>query len=91
MDRWAWEQLEPWLEVRRDLPPGATLCVIHGPTAGRRWEASSARKQLRRIEFGGDSHRTSSGMRTHSRWNTRVSPPVVIQGQLGRANLGITS
>src|SRR5205085_7349170 len=22
------------------------LCVIHGPTAGRRWEASAARKQL---------------------------------------------
>ena len=46
MDRWAWEQLEPWLEIRRELPIGAVLCVIHGPTAGRRWEASAARKQL---------------------------------------------
>ncbi len=36
MDRWAWEQLGPWLEIRRDLPIGALLCVIHGPTAGRR-------------------------------------------------------
>jgi len=33
MDRWAWEQLEPWLEIRRQLPLGAVLCVIHGPTA----------------------------------------------------------
>jgi hypothetical protein len=46
MDRWAWEQIDPWLETRRELPIGALLCVIHGPTAGRRWEASAARKQL---------------------------------------------
>jgi site-specific recombinase XerC len=36
MDRWAWEQIDPWLEIRRELPIGALLCVIHGPTAGRR-------------------------------------------------------
>src|SRR5262249_35656453 len=48
MDRWAWDQLTPSLEVRATLPIGALLCVIHGPTAGRRWEASAARKQLRR-------------------------------------------
>jgi hypothetical protein len=36
MDRWAWEQLDPWLQIRRQLPIDALLCVIHGPTAGRR-------------------------------------------------------
>jgi integrase len=46
MDRWAWDQLDPWLEICGELPIGAMLCVIHGPTAGRRWEASAARKQL---------------------------------------------
>jgi integrase len=46
MNRWAWDQLDPWLEIRRELPIGALLCVIHGPTAGRHWEASAARKQL---------------------------------------------
>lgn len=46
MDRWAWEQLEPWLEIRRKLRIGAVLCVIHGPTSGRGWEAPAARKQL---------------------------------------------
>ena len=35
MDRWAWWQLDPWLQTRRALPIGALLCVIHGPTAGR--------------------------------------------------------
>jgi len=34
MDRWAWEQLDQWLKIRRQLPLGAVLCVIHGPTAG---------------------------------------------------------
>ena len=48
MDRWAWGQLTSYLEVRAALPVGALFCVIHGPTAGRRWEASAARKQLRR-------------------------------------------
>ena len=48
MDRWAWGQLTSYLEIRATLPVGALFCVIHGPTAGRRWEASAARKQLRR-------------------------------------------
>jgi integrase len=46
VDRWGWVQLDPWLDIRRQLPIGAVLCVIHGPTAGRCWEASAARKQL---------------------------------------------
>jgi site-specific recombinase XerC len=45
MARWAWTRLDSWIEVRRHLPIGS-LCVVHGPTAGRRWEASAARKQL---------------------------------------------
>jgi site-specific recombinase XerD len=48
MDRWAWDQLQPWLEIRPDLPVGALLCVIRGATAGRHWEPSAARRQLRR-------------------------------------------
>jgi integrase len=41
-------QLVGQLEIRRQLPIGAVLWVIHGSTAGRRWEASAARKQLHR-------------------------------------------
>ena len=33
MDRWAWDQLQPWLEIRANFPVGALLCVIHGATA----------------------------------------------------------
>jgi site-specific recombinase XerC len=28
MDAWGWEQLEPWLDVRRTVPVGPLLCVI---------------------------------------------------------------
>jgi site-specific recombinase XerC len=47
MDRWGWEQLRPWVELRATLPVGASLCVLHGPTAGRPWASSAAREELR--------------------------------------------
>jgi hypothetical protein len=43
------EQLDAWLEIRGQLPIGAVPCVIHGPAAGRRWDASAARKQLHHV------------------------------------------
>ena len=49
MDAWAWEQLTPWLELRRTMPVGALLCVIYGATRGRPWTATAARAQLRRV------------------------------------------
>jgi integrase len=30
MDAWGWEQLQPWLDKRRELPVGPLLCVING-------------------------------------------------------------
>ncbi len=77
MDRWAWEQPLPWLELRTSLPVGALLCVIHGPTSGRHWEPSAVRKQLRRTAepraSGAVSHRTNSDTPTQSRWPTKAS------------------
>src|SRR5437763_15494084 len=35
MDRWAWEQLSPWLRPGALLPVGALFCVLRGPTRGR--------------------------------------------------------
>jgi site-specific recombinase XerD len=37
MDDWAWEQLEPWLQARVQLPIGPLFCVVNGPTRGRPW------------------------------------------------------
>src|SRR5512142_2342292 len=46
MDRWAWEQLNPWLELRTAVPPGALFCGLRGPTRGRPYGAAGIRVQL---------------------------------------------
>ncbi len=96
MDRWAWDQLEPWLEIRRELPIGALLCVIHGPTAGRHWEPSAARKQLHHAAAGAAVRRFAPHQlplrHAHAVEMAHEGVPlVVIQRQLGHANLGVTS
>jgi site-specific recombinase XerD len=95
MDRWAWKQLEPWLEIRRELPTGAVLCVLHGPTAGRRWEASAARKQLHHAAAQTGVRRRFAPHQLRHAHAVEMAhegvPLVVIQRQLGHANLGITS
>jgi integrase len=94
MDRWAWEQLEPWLEIRREVPIWALLCVIHGPTAGRRWEASAARRQLHHAAAAAGVRRRFAPQAAARSWVEMAHegvPLVVIQRQLGHANLGITS
>jgi len=40
MDSWAWEQLEPWQQLRVRFPVGPLLCVIHG----RIWSNGAARR-----------------------------------------------
>src|SRR2546430_12448916 len=47
MDRWAWQQLDPWLEVRPRMPVGALFCILRGPTRGRPCQAATVRVQLR--------------------------------------------
>lgn len=95
MDRWAWDQLTSDLEIRATLPVGALFCVIHGPTAGRCWEASAARKQLRRTaEAAGVRRRFAPHQLRHAHAVELAHegvPLVVIQRQLGHCNLGVTS
>ncbi len=95
MDRGTRSQLEPWLEARWKLPVGAFVCVIHGDTAGRHWEASAARKQLHhaaasagvRRRFAPHQFRHAHAVEM-AHEGVRV---VVIQRQWGHANLGVTS
>jgi integrase len=51
MDRWAWEQLEPWVQLRRALPAGALFCVVRDRTRGRSCAASQIRAQLHRAAW----------------------------------------
>jgi len=94
MDRWAWEQLDPWLEIRRELPIGALLCVITArppADAGNpRPHASSGITRPPRRAFGAASRRTSCGTRTRSRWRTRASRWSSSNASSDTPNLGIT-
>ena len=95
MDRWAWDQLTTYLEVRAALPVGALFCVLHGPTAGRRWEASAARRQLRRTAEAASVRRRFAPHQLRHAHAIELAhegvPLVVIQRQLGHCNLGVTS
>ena len=88
MDGWAWEQLGSWLEIRATLPVGALFCVIRGRTAGRRWESSAARKQLRRTaELAGVRRRFAP----HQLRHPHAAAPSRDHPHIQHANLGITS
>jgi len=41
MDAWGWEQLQPWLDMRREMPAGPLLCVIKATTRGRHWSPAA--------------------------------------------------
>jgi hypothetical protein len=78
MDRWAWQHLEAWIEIRVTLRVGALLCVIDGPTKadrGRqpRHEPRSGSSPSR-PGFAVGSPRTSSDTRTPSRWPAKAFP-----------------
>jgi site-specific recombinase XerD len=95
MDRWAWEQLDPWLRVRVTLPVGALLCVIDGPTQGRPWSPAAVRATLRSLAVRAGVRRRFAPHQlrhAHAVEMAREGVPLnVIQRQLGHANLGITS
>ncbi len=48
MDAWSWDELQPWLELRLDLPVGPLFRVINGSSRGRHWASAAARAELRR-------------------------------------------
>jgi site-specific recombinase XerD len=95
MDEWAWEQLEPWNAVRRELPVGPMFCVINGPTCGRPWSASAVRAELRRTAADAGVRRRFAPHQLRHAHAVEMAhegvPLLVIQRQLGHSNLGITS
>ena len=95
MDSWGWEQLQPWLEMRRALPDGPLLCIINGTTRGRHWSPAAARAELRRTAAAAGVRRRFAPHQfrhAHAVEMAREGVPlIVIQRQLGHSNLGITS
>jgi site-specific recombinase XerD len=95
MDRWAWENLEPWLQVREQLPVGALFCVLRGPTRGRPCAPAGIRSQLRAAALAAGVRRRFAPHQLRHAHAVEMSregvPLLVIQRQLGHANLSITS
>lgn len=69
--------------------------MIRGATAGRHWESSSARKQLARTAAKAGARRRFAPHQLRHAHAVEMAhegvPLVVIQRQLGHANLGVTS
>jgi site-specific recombinase XerD len=95
MDAWGWEELQPWLDLRPELPVGALLCVINGTTCGQHWSPAATRAELRRTAAVAGVRRRFAPHQprhAHAVETAREGVPlIVIQRQLGHSNLGITS
>ena len=88
-------ELQPWLDLRIDLPVGPLFCVINGATGGRPWATAAARAQLRRTAAAAGVRRRFAPHQLRHAHAVEMAregvPLIVIQRQLGHSNLGITS
>jgi site-specific recombinase XerD len=95
MDGWGWAELQPWLEVRLELPIGPLFCVINGPTQGRQWSTAAVRSELRDTAVAAGVRRRFAPHQLRHAHAVELAregvPLIVIQRQLGHSNLGITS
>lgn len=95
MDRWAWTELERWIEVRKQMPVGALFCVLRGPTRGQPCSPAGIRSQLHHVaRAAGVRGRFAPHQLRHAHaveMSREGVPLLVIQRQLGHADLGITS
>ncbi len=92
MDRWGWEQLASWLTLRSTLPVGALFCILRGPTRGRPWAPAGVRAQLHDTAArAGVRRRFAPHQLRHAEMSREGVSLLVIQRQLGHADLAITS
>ena len=95
MDRWAWQQLNPWLRIRETLPTGALFYVLRGPTRGRPWAPAGVRSQLHAAAAQAGVRRRFAPHQLRHAHAIEMSHEgvslLVIQRQLGHADLAITS
>jgi site-specific recombinase XerD len=94
MDPWAWEQVGPWVQERRELPPGPVFCVVRKPTAGGRLGRPYVRKMLKQLalDVGIDKRVHPHGFRHSLACDLAGEMPLhLVQRQLGHSNLGTTA
>lgn len=87
MDEWAWEQLQPWLDARAELPVGPLFCIVTGPTRGRAWSNTAVRAQLRHAAAQAAVRRRFAPHQLRHAHAVEMAregvPLIVIQRQLG--------
>ena len=87
MDAWGWEQLQPWLVARVELPVGPLFCIIDGPTRGRPWSSAGVRVEFRRLAARAGVRRRFAPHRLRHAHAVELAregvPLTVIQRQLG--------
>ena len=95
MDVWGWQELQPWLDARLELPVGPLFCIITGATRGRHWANAAARADLRRTAARASVRQRFAPHQLRHAHAVELAregvPLIVIQRQLGHSNLGITS
>jgi integrase len=95
MDRWGWQQLDRWLQLRAGVSVGALFCVPRGPTRGRPWAPAGVRSQMHvAASRAGVRHRFAPHQLRHAHaveMSREGVSLLVIQRQLGHADLAITS
>jgi Phage integrase family len=91
----SWEQLDPWLELRTRLPVGPLFCVLRGPTRGRPCGPAGIRAELHRAAAAAGVRRRFAPHQLRHAHAVEMSregiPLLVIQRQLGHADLAVTS
>jgi integrase len=95
MDRWAWDELAPWLDERKTYPPGPVFCVLTGPTAGRAWSYPDVSNKLRQLGRDcGLRRRIAAHQFRHMmtiEWIREGRSLAYLQRQLGHTNLAVTT
>jgi integrase len=95
IDRWAWDYLDPWLDIRQGLPAGEVFCVINGPTAGRSIDASWVRRSMPRLAGAAGVRKRCAPHQLRHAWTSDVlreqMPLGYVMHGLGHASLATTT
>jgi site-specific recombinase XerD len=94
LDEWAWAEVEFWLNVRKEIPPGALLPVIRGRLAGQEMTSPDVRRQMADLKARTGLRRRIAPHQFRHGFAVDASregiPLYSLQGQLGHARLDVT-
>lgn len=95
MDDWGWHELDRWLDIRQQFPPGPIICLVRGHGAGGRMADADLRRQLRLARDRANLRRRvyPHGFRHtfSAEFHRETKDLVALQRQLGHSSPTITS